>query len=135
MVITEAIQKSMQWAQEDLTKNAKEYRRQYAEKMEKSQGDFYERVGNNEFYYCRYDRNLMQEAMNQGMRGDYLREMQDRQKAYDKGVYEQGSKHNFLTDVTGKIYAYSGLYQEIVNGHADGTRKRYKCDEDAGRQH
>ncbi len=33
----------------------------------------------------------------------------------------------------GSLYAYSELYQEIVNGHADGTRKRYQYDQDAGK--
>ena len=45
MVITETIQKSMQRAQEDIQKNAKEYRQQYAEKMGNSQRDSYEQVG------------------------------------------------------------------------------------------
>ncbi|MDE7185541.1 MAG: hypothetical protein K2O40_14010 [Lachnospiraceae bacterium] len=133
MVITEAIQKSMQHAQEDLAKNAKEYRRQFAEKMEKSQGDFYECSGESEFHYFTYDKNLMQEAMHQGMRGDYLREMQNCQKEYARGVYTNGSSHDFLTDFTKNTYAYAKVYQAIVNGHADGSRKRYQYDKELGK--
>ncbi len=133
MVITETIQKSMQRAQEDIRRNAKEYRRQCAEKTGQSQGDYYEQAGDNEFYCFTYDKDLVQEAMNLGMRGDYLREMQAKKKEYEKGVYTQGSRHDFSTDVMGSLYAYSELYQEIVNGHADGTRKRYQYDRDAGK--
>ena len=65
MVITETIQKSMQRAQEDIQKNAKEYRQQYAEKMGNSQRDSYEQVGEGEFYCFTYDKNLVQNAMRQ----------------------------------------------------------------------
>ena len=76
---------------------------------------------------------LMQEAMQQGMLGDYLREMQSCQKEYAQGMYTQGSRRDFLTDFTGITYAYAKVYQDIVNGHADGTRKRYQYDKELGK--
>ena len=133
MVITETIQKTMQRAQEDIQKNAKEYRQQYAEKMGNSQRDSYEQVGEGEFYCFTYDKNLVQNAMRQGMRGDYLCEMQNCQKEYAKGVYTQGCSRDFLTDITRNVYAYAKVYQDIVNGHADGSRKRYQYDRELGK--
>lgn len=123
----------MQRAQEDIQKNAKEYRQQYAEKMGNSQRDSYEQVGEGEFYCFTYDKNLVQNAMRQGMRGDYLCEMQNCQKEYAKGVYTQGCSRDFLTDITRNVYAYAKVYQDIVNGHADGSRKRYQYDRELGK--
>lgn len=142
MVLTEKTYQNFQRVQEDIIRNGKAYREAFAKKAQAAKTecdgrkyfrDAFEHTDNNELYCFRYDKKLEEETFgNMVTRGDYRLEMQKRHKAYNKGVYTQGSKYDFATDVASVAYIYSSLYEEIVRGHEDGTRKRYQYDKEIG---
>ncbi len=60
---------------------------------------------------------------------DYLQELWDEKTKYLKGVRESKNGYGFDDIVTGAAYAYSTMYQKIVDGYSNGTREVYVCDE------
>lgn len=137
MVFTQNAYINFQKVQDDIRQNRETYRKEFTQKVEAAKaagkeyvtfGDSFDYSGNNELYTPVYDMKALREGAAL-MQGDYLGELQKRQTAYEEKVYIHGSYHDFTTDAACKVYAYSSLYQEIVKGYEDGTRKRYTVDE------
>ncbi len=59
---------------------------------------------------------------------NYLQELWEKQGNYLKTVRERQSGYGFDDICTGAAYAYSTMYQEIVEGYRNGTRELYVCD-------
>lgn len=60
---------------------------------------------------------------------DYLQELWDEKTKYLKSVRESQNGYGFDDIGTGAAYAYSAMYQKIVEGYSNGTREVYVCDE------
>lgn len=60
---------------------------------------------------------------------DYLQELWDEKNKYLKGVRESNNGYGFDDIGTGAAYAYSTMYQKIVEGYSNGIREVYICDD------
>lgn len=60
---------------------------------------------------------------------DYLQELWDEKNKYLKGVRESNNGYGFDDIGAGAAYAYSTMYQKIVEGYSNETRKVYTCDD------
>ena len=63
---------------------------------------------------------------------DYLGELWSRKGEFLKNVREKNGKYDFDNIVAGAANAYSYLYQEIIDGYDNGTRKLYVYDKEMG---
>lgn len=59
---------------------------------------------------------------------DYLRELWDENAKYLKSIRESKNGYGFDDIGMGAAYAYSTMYQKIVEGYRNGTREVYVCD-------
>ena len=60
---------------------------------------------------------------------DYLRELWDENAKYLKSIRESKNGYGFDDIGMGAAYAYSTMYQKIVEGYSNGTREVYVCDD------
>ena len=60
---------------------------------------------------------------------DYLRELWDENAKYLKSIRESKNGYGFDDIGMGAAYAYSTMYQKIVEGYRNGTREVYVCDD------
>lgn len=60
---------------------------------------------------------------------DYLQELWDEKTKYLKGVRESRNGYGFDDIGIGAAYAYSTMYQKIVEGYSNRTREVYVCDD------
>ncbi len=60
---------------------------------------------------------------------DYLQELWDEKTKYLKSVRESKNGYGFDDIGMGAAYAYSTMYQKIVEGYSNGTREVYVCDD------
>ncbi len=60
---------------------------------------------------------------------DYLRELWDENAKYLKSIRESKNGYGFDDIGMGAAYAYSTMYQKIVEGYRNGTREVYACDD------
>lgn len=63
---------------------------------------------------------------------DYLGELWSRKGEFLKNVREKNGTYDFDDIVAGAANAYSYLYQEIIDGYDNGTRKLYVYDKERG---
>lgn len=59
---------------------------------------------------------------------DYLQELWDEETKYLKSIRESKNGYGFDDIGMGAAYAYSTMYQKIVEGYRNGTREVYVCD-------
>lgn len=59
---------------------------------------------------------------------DYLQELWEEKGKYLKAIRESQNEYGFDDIVSGAAHAYSTIYQKIVDGYGNGTRKVYVCD-------
>ncbi len=66
---------------------------------------------------------------------DYLQELWDEKTKYLKSVRESKNGYGFDDIGMGAAYAYSTMYQKIVEGYSNGTREVYVCnDSESGKR-
>lgn len=63
---------------------------------------------------------------------DYLSELWSRKGEFLNSVREKNEEYDFDDIVAGAANAYSSLYQEIIGGYNNGTRKLYVYDKESG---
>jgi hypothetical protein len=60
---------------------------------------------------------------------DYLQELWEEKSKYLKTVRQNENGYGFDDICEGAAYAYSSIYQQIVEGYKNGTREIYVCDD------
>lgn len=71
-------------------------------------------------------------ATNTIWKKDYLRDLWNEKGTYLSNIRQETGTYGFDDIVAGATYAYSSLHDEMVNGYADGTRKKYVYDTENG---
>ncbi|MFG6358614.1 MAG: hypothetical protein K1W26_17610 [Acetatifactor sp.] len=80
--------------------------------------------------YANYVREVIPRTVSKG--GDYFQELCNKSASYLNTVRESRGDCEFDDFVTGDAYAYSEMYNSIVDGHRKGTRLLYVYDPEVG---